>query len=117
MKKLLLVGLLAVSLGTFAEDTLTVADVANASDEQLQQQIDSITAQAKARQDSYKQDVERLKKERAALAKINLNNITKIEILNEKSISIFYVDGTREKLEFKDVFSRDNFLKKFPLLS
>lgn len=52
MHRILLVGLLAFAPMAFAEDTLTVAEVANASDEQVQQQIDSITAQAQARQDS-----------------------------------------------------------------
>lgn len=86
MKKMLLVGLLAVSAGLcFAEDNLPIDGVANVSDQQVQQKIDSITAQTQARQDSLDQlsdsltisrnyretDEERIAREkaRAALAK------------------------------------------------
>lgn len=55
MKNIFLVGLLVVSAGCFAEDKLSLVDIASASDEQLQKQIDTITVQAQARQDSLDQ--------------------------------------------------------------
>lgn len=55
MKNMFLAGLVAVSAGCFAEDGLSLADIGSASDEQVQKQIDTITDQAKTRQDSLDQ--------------------------------------------------------------
>lgn len=69
MKKLLLVGLL-VSAGAFAGETLTVADVANASEEQVLERIKVPSrAEFEKHQAEIDQQINKIKADAAALAK------------------------------------------------